>query len=70
MTRSTNERAMNNLAYRSCSFLVVLALLLLKELDKRLGRLEEVLFALRLRAFLVPVDDRLVADAVRIIEDL
>jgi len=60
---------MNNLC-RSRSLFVVLALLLLKELDERLGRLEEVLLALRLRALLVPVDDRLVADAVRIIEDL
>ena len=70
MTRSTTERATINLDSSSCSFLIILALLFLKELDERLGRLEEVLLALRLRALLVPVDDRLVADAVRIIEDL
>ena len=39
-------------------------------LDERLGRLEEVLPALRLRALLVPIDDRLVRDTVLVVQNL
>ena len=39
-------------------------------LDKRFGRLQEVLTALRLGALLVPVDDSLVRDTVLVIQHL
>src|SRR5689334_19289013 len=55
-----NTERSNEHTHVTTLLLVVLALLLLEELDQCLRGLEEVLLSLRLRAFLVPVYDRLV----------
>jgi hypothetical protein len=43
---------------------------MLTNLDQALGGLQEVLSSLRLRSLLVPVDDRLIRDAVLIVQNL